>query len=142
MDFSQAFAVSAAGMSVQRMRVEVAALNLANAQAVQAPGAPGYQPLRVVVQPSVPFDARVAAGLQPGTLPSASVEPTIAPPRMVHDAGHPLADERGFVRHAGVDTATEMVTLMSAMRSYEANVAAMNTTRALALKTLEIGRGA
>jgi len=142
MDFTQAFAISAAGMSVQRMRVEVAALNLANAHGVQAPGAPAYQPLRVMVTPSAPFDALVASGLQPGALPTASVQATAAPPRMVHDPGHPLADARGFVHHAAVDPATEMVTLMSAMRSYEANVAAMNTTRTLALKTLEIGRGA
>ena len=141
MDFAQTFAISAAGMSVQRMRVEVAALNLANAQSVQAPGAPAYQPLRVVVAPSLPFEAMVSSGLQPGALPAASVQPAAVAPRMVHDPGHPLADARGFVRQAAVDPATEMVTLMSAMRSYEANVAAMNSARTLALKTLEIGRG-
>lgn len=142
MDFSQAFAISAAGMSVQRMRVEVAALNLANAHSVQAPGAAAYQPLRVLVSPSVPFDALVSEGLQAGAFPSATVQATIVPPRMVHDPGHPLANDRGFVQQAAVDPATEMVTLMSAMRSYEANVAAINTARTLALKTLEIGRGA
>jgi flagellar basal-body rod protein FlgC len=140
MDFSRAFAISAAGMTVQRTRVEIAALNLANAQTVQAPGAPTYQPLRVVIAPATGFDAAVAAGLQDVALPTAVVEPAAAPPRLVHDPGHPLADARGFVHHPGVDPATEMVTLMGAMRSYEANVAAMNTVRALALKTLEIGR--
>lgn len=140
MDFAQAFAISAAGMSVQRTRVEVAALNLANAQSVQAPGTSGYQPQRVVVTPGLPFDALVATGLHTAALPSASIEPATSSPRMVHDPGHPLADARGFVRQAGVDPATEMVTLMGAMRSYEANVAALNTARALALKTLEIGR--
>lgn len=141
MDFAQVFAIGAAGMSVQRTRVEVAALNLANAHTVQAPGSPGYQPQRVVVNPSLPFDVLVASGLHPGALPAASIEPAVSSPRMVHDPGHPLADARGFVRHPGVDPATEMVTLMGAMRSYEANVAALNTARALALKTLEIGRG-
>jgi flagellar basal-body rod protein FlgC len=142
MDFSQVFAVSAAGMSVQRTRVEVAALNLANANTVQAPGTPAYQPLRVVVHPSAPFGALIAAGLQPSALPRASVEAGPAAARMLHDPGHPLADASGFVRQAAVDPATEMVTLMSATRSYEANVAALNATRALVLKTLEIGRGA
>jgi flagellar basal-body rod protein FlgC len=141
MDFNQAFAVSAAGMSVQRTRVEVAALNLANANTVQAPGAPAFQPLRVVVQPSASFETLVAAGLQPATLPRAIVEPGPEATRMHHDPGHPFADAAGFVRQAAVDPATEMVTLMGATRAYEANVAAMNTTRALALKTLEIGRG-
>ena len=136
MDFSQTFAISAAGMAVQRMRVEVAAVNLANAHSVQPPGAAGYQPLRVLVAPSAAFDALVASGL-----PSASVEAAGVAPRRVHDPGHPFADANGFVHQANVDPATEMVTLMSAMRSYEANVAAMNTARSLALKTLEIGRG-
>jgi flagellar basal-body rod protein FlgC len=140
MDFAQTFAISAAGMAVQRTRVEVAALNLANAQSVQAPGVPGYQPLRVLVTPSAPFDSLVATGMQAGALPSATIEASAVAPHMVHDPGHPLADARGFVQHAGVDTATEMVTLMGAMRSYEANVAAMNAARALALKTLDIGR--
>jgi flagellar basal-body rod protein FlgC len=142
MDFAQVFAVSAAGMSVQRTRVEVAALNLANAHSVQAPGAEGYQPQRVVVTPSLSFEEQVATGLQAAVLPGATIEPAATSPRMVHDPGHPMADARGFVRQAGIDPATEMLTLMSAMRSYEANVAALNTARALALKTLEIGRGA
>jgi flagellar basal-body rod protein FlgC len=60
----------------------------------------------------------------------------------MHEPGHPLADAEGFVRYPGVDTATEMVTLTGALRSYEANVAALTTARALALKTLEIGRSA
>jgi len=68
-----------------------------------------------------------------------SVEPTDLPPRMVYEPGHPLANEKGFVAYTGVDSATEMVTLMSAMRSYEANVAAMNAARTMALKALEIG---
>ena len=41
----------------------------------------------------------------------------------------------------GVDSATEMVTLMTALRSYEANVAALNAARTLALRALEIGSG-
>ncbi len=140
MDYSQAFAISAAGMSVQRTRVEVAALNLANAHSVQAADGPAFQPLRVIARPAASFDALVAPGLDAGLLPTASIEPAATLPRMVYEPGHPLADARGFVRHAGIDSATEMVTLMSALRSYEANVAAMNTARSLALKALEIGR--
>lgn len=142
MDFAQVFAVSAAGMSVQRTRVEVAALNLANAHSVQAPGTQAYQPQRVVVTSSLSFEEQVTTGLHAPVLPGATIEPAVSSPRMVHDPGHPLADARGFVRQAGIDPATEMLTLMGATRAYEANVAALNTARALALKTLEIGRGA
>jgi flagellar basal-body rod protein FlgC len=139
MDYARSFAVSAAGMSVERMRVEAAALNLANANTVHGPGAAAYQPVRVVAQ-GAPFSALVdAAGEQ--ELPVAMLAPADVAARMVHEPGHPLANEQGFVTSPGVDAATEMVTLMSAMRSYEANVAAFNTARSLALRTLEIGKG-
>jgi flagellar basal-body rod protein FlgC len=57
----------------------------------------------------------------------------------VLDPGHPQADARGYVSYPGVDPATEMMTMLSASRAYEANVVAMNTARAMAVKALEIG---
>lgn len=138
MDYGRIFALSAAGMGVERMRLEVAAMNLAHAYSAQHPSVPGYQPLRVVAQ-----NAPVAfADMLEGTAaPLANVEPAPVAARLVQEPGHPLADEQGFVAYPGVDPAAEMVSLMTALRSYEANVVALNTARALALKTLEIGRG-
>ena len=140
MDYLQSFSVSAAGMAVERARVEAASLNLAQAHAVQAPGQAGYQPMRVVASGVGDFSSLVNEGVDAVPLPTVSIESTGAPPRLVHDPGHPLADARGFVAYPGVDPAGEMVTLLAATRAYEANVAAMNTARSLALKTLEIGR--
>lgn len=142
MDYARSFAISAAGMHAERTRVEVASLNIANANTVQDSRGAAYQPMRVTARPSLLFGALVDGAAEAAVVPELTVEPSMRPPRMVHEPGHPLADARGFVAYAGVDLATEMVTLMSAMRSYEANVAAMNTARTLALKTLEIGRGA
>lgn len=144
MDYSTTFAISAAGMSVERTRVEVAALNLANANTTAAPGQPGYQPLRVVAAPmqQASFAALMLAGEPAAALkPDVRVEPAPVAPRLVHEPGHPLADERGFVRYPGVDTATEMMSLMAASRAYEANVAALNTARSMTLKALDIGSG-
>jgi flagellar basal-body rod protein FlgC len=153
MDYSQSFAISAAGMNLERTRVDVAALNLANANTIQSVEGAHYRPLRVVARAAamavsgrVPFTDLFNQGIEnsvadmsPLQSSIVSLEPTDSPPRLVYEPGHPMANEKGFVAYAGVDTATEMVTLMSATRSYEANVAAMNTARALALKTLEIG---
>jgi flagellar basal-body rod protein FlgC len=146
MDYATTFAISAAGMTLERTRVDVAALNLANANTLQSPSGVPYQPLRVVAQTTgaaptfaTAMSQGAAQTLQLPDLPVVTIEPMQVSPRMVYDPGHPLANERGFVAHAGVDTATEMVTMMSATRSYEANVAAMNTARTLALKALEIG---
>lgn len=140
MDNNHTFAISAAGMALERTRVEVAALNLANAHTTQAAGQPAYSPLRVVAHAVAP-DAFAAMMLPGKSLdkPDFRVEPAGVAPRMVHEPGHPMADARGFVSYPGVDAAAEMVTLMSATRAYEANVAAMNTARTMALKALDIG---
>lgn len=142
MNLSQTFAISAAGMQVERTRVETAALNLANANTVQVAGKAPYQPMRVV---ATSFASMVSSGLDNATsaiadaLPIATVLPAGAKPRLAYEPGHPLANEQGWVTYSGVDVATEMMTLMSSSRAYEANVAAMNTSKNLVLKTLEIG---
>lgn len=143
MDYLQSFAVSAAGMSAERTRVEVAATNLANANTVQDPASGGYQPLRAVARAvqRPAFADLVNSGIDGVVVPAVTVEPLATRPRMVHEPGHPLANEQGFITYPAVDPAAEMVTLMSATRAYEANVAAMTTARTLALKALEIGRG-
>lgn len=140
MDYHQSFAISARGMTLERMRVDVAALNLANSNTVAGPDGALYRPMRVVARTSFAQALDAVGQLAQGTL-DVRLEPTGQPPRIVHEPGHPLADDKGFVRYAGVDAATEMITLMSAMRSYEANVAAMSTARSMSLKALDIGGG-
>lgn len=57
-----------------------------------------------------------------------------------YDPSHPDADENGYVRYPNVDEAQEMIDMMSATRSYEANVTALNATKSMAMKALEIGK--
>lgn len=149
MDYTQAFAISAAGMSVERTRVDVAALNLANADTIQTADGVSYRPLRVIARTiAAPGNGAFAAevnrglgddGLSMAGLPQIDVEPQTVEPRQVYEPGHPFANKKGFVSYPGVDPATEMVTMTRALRAYEANVAAMNTARTLALKALDIG---
>ena len=138
MDYSRTFAISAAGMNVERLRVDVAALNLANANAAFTAGGANYQPLRVATTAShvQNFGTLVGGGL---AVPQAVVEPGTQPPRQVLEPGNPAADAQGFVRYPGVDTTVEMMNLMSATRAYEANVAALNAARSMAMKALDIG---
>jgi flagellar basal-body rod protein FlgC len=139
MDTSSIFAVSAAGMALERARVEAAALNLANAHTAVPAGQAGYTPVQVVAR-AANFAALVQSESALSALkPEFRLEATRAPAHTVLEPGHPLADAKGFVSYPGVDPATEMMSLMSATRAYEANVAAMNTARTLALKSLEIG---
>jgi len=148
MDYQQSFAVSAAGMSLERMRVDISTLNLANANTVIGAGGTTFQPMKLVPYARTPLAmASVAAGESTFTsminralsAPEARVEPSLAPVRRTYEPGHPYADTQGFVSYPGVDTATEMMTMMSATRAYEANVAAMTMARTMAMKALEIG---
>jgi flagellar basal-body rod protein FlgC len=144
MDYASTFAISGAGMALERTRVEVAALNLANANTTAATGQAPFNPLRVVAAPArgsafAALMATDADGPAAGLGPEFTVEPLAVSPRRVHEPGHPLADAQGFVSYPGVDTAAEMVTLTSASRAYEANVAAMSIARSMALKALDIG---
>jgi flagellar basal-body rod protein FlgC len=146
MDYNQSFAISAAGMVAEHARVDVAALNLANANTVQNAGGSAYQPMRVVMRSTVPesFASQIAAGendtqIVAALVPEAVLEPSTVGPRQVYDPGNPFADGKGMVNYPGVDSATEMVNMMTAVRSYESNVAAMNVAKTLALKALDIG---
>lgn len=144
MDFSYAAAISASGMEVERTRLDVSAINLANLHTTRTADGRLFKPLRVVSgQASVaPFSgAFSAAGDAPGAR-ILGIQQTDVPPRLAYEPGHPDADSRGFVAYPGVDSIVEMVNLMTAVRSYEANVIAMNAAKAMTTKALEIGGGA
>lgn len=142
MDYSSAFQISAAGMNLERARVEVTALNLANMHVPQEGKGAVFQPLRAVARSAaVPsFGASFEAlGARPVVPTEVHMEPTGAAPRLVHEPDHPQADDKGYVAYPGVNHLTEMVNLVSAIRAYEANVVAMNAAKAMALKALELG---
>jgi flagellar basal-body rod protein FlgC len=143
MDYYAAFAIGASGMAVQKTRLDVSALNLANASSTRAGGSL-YQPMTVISAPrtGVRFDPLLSA--QAAALPAlgaevVAVQPLNLPPRLVHEPGHPDADARGFVAYPAVDPLREMLTLMSATRAYEANLSALNAARTMAQRALEIG---
>lgn len=64
-----------------------------------------------------------------------------SPPRLVYEPGHPDADARGFVAYPNVNPLLEMVDLIAARRAYEANVVAIEATKAMVLRSLDIVRG-
>ena len=142
MDYRSIFRVSASGMDIEKLRLDTAALNLANIDTSAAPGGVAFKPLRVVsqaVMPSFGQWMQIQAGSSAGGVGNASVVETDATPRIVHDPADPHADARGDVRYPGVDHAGEMLSIMSALRAYEANVAALGAARTMATHALEIG---
>lgn len=141
MDLYTAFAISSSGMSVEKMRLDVTALNIANVHSTRAGGGQLYQPLSVVSTAKAASFASVFAGAQNAALGAqvADVRATPVPPRLVYEPGHPDADAKGMVAYPGVNMVHEMTTLITATRAYEANVAALNAARVMATKALEIG---
>lgn len=141
MNSFSAMQISAAGMEAQKTRVEAAALNLSNMNTSIAPGTTGFVPLRTVIH-SAPasFATLFDGGAPAGALVNAQMVPqTGTTVRSVYEPGHPDADADGMVSYPGVDHTQEMITVMAALRTYEANLAALEVGKTLALKALEIG---
>jgi len=141
MDYFSAFAISGSGMSVEKLRLDVTALNLANVNSTRGGAGTLYQPLTVVSTAKSGAFAAALAGAGNAALGAKvyEVRPSPMPVRLVYEPSHPDADGKGFVAYPGINSVNEMVTLIAATRAYEANVAALNAAKVMALKTLEIG---
>lgn len=144
MDYMSAFEISASGMTVERARLDATAVNLANANSTRGIDGTLFRPLRVVSGPkagqgfSVTFDA-FSAAQGPRGVAVTEVRRLDVAPRLVFEPAHPDADEKGFVAYPGINPVSEMVNLIATMRTYEANVVAMNAAKTMALKALDIG---
>lgn len=135
------FAISEAGMAFEKSRADAAAANIANMNVTRSAAGGPYVPLQAVAvsKPLRSFSAFMDGNAALLNLPAPEFLQAGVPPKMVFDPSHPDADEKGFVAYPNVNLVTEMVTLMTANRAYQANVAAVNAAKAMALKTLDIG---
>lgn len=123
--------ISGSALSAQSKRMNVAASNLANANSVAGPNGKPYKAKQVIFQQQ----------LANGGVAVKEVVASEAPPRMEYKPGHPLANAEGYVAMPNVDPVAEMVNMISASRSYQANVEVMNTNKDLLMRTLTIGKG-
>ena len=139
MEYFKATEISAAGMAVQKARIEAAALNLANMHSSIAPGTRGFQPVKAVIEPQPAFTAALSGTASRPLQPTARLIETTLPVRTSYEPGHPHADAAGWVAYPAVDHTQEMLTVVSALRTYEANLEALQVGRTLAIKALEIG---
>lgn len=139
MDYNAAFQISASGMAVEKLRLDVTAANIANMNNAATNAAQAYRPLRVVSQAAPLSFGEQFDQLSGGGVQVLAVEPQAVAPRMVYEPGHPYADAKGMVAYPGVNHTAEMVNLNTALRAYEANVAAMNAAKTMAARALDIG---
>jgi flagellar basal-body rod protein FlgC len=150
MGMFDALNVSATGLTAERLRMDVTAENLANAQTTRGADGQPYRRKEVVLsevssggfgsQLAKAIGAGSASGSQPGGVEVTAITQDQTPGKLVYDPGHPDADAEGYVRMPNVDTVAEMVDLISSSRAYEANVTAMNAAKQMFSKTLDLLR--
>jgi flagellar basal-body rod protein FlgC len=148
MGFFGGLEISASGLTAERLRMDVTAENLANAQTTRGADGQPYRRKEVILQETPgSFGATLSAAMGGGNDGSAGgvqvagvVQDTATPLKRVYDPGHPDADAQGYVSMPNVDTVTEMVDLISAQRAYEANVTAMQAAKQMFSRTLDLLR--
>ncbi len=135
-DVFRALEVSASGMHAQRIRMNVAVSNIANFESYTAGGEPFRKLMPVFEAVETPQN------LQKGVIPVrvVSIIQSDEPFRVVYDPSNPRADAQGYVRLPNVELVKEMADMITASRSYEANLNAFNTTADMARRTLELWR--
>ncbi|GAB1477114.1 flagellar basal body rod protein FlgC [Bacillota bacterium] len=143
MDFLSALNISGSGLTAQKLRMDVIAQNIANAQVTRTEDGSPYRRKMVVlnsVEGSFKSELNKAFGRKTGGVQVSRIVEDPTPLVPVYDPAHPDADEEGYVMMPNVNTAQEMIDMLGASRAYESNVTAFNAMKSMAMKALEIGR--
>jgi flagellar basal-body rod protein FlgC len=142
MDILNTFRISSSALQAQTTRLNTISSNLANVETTSTPEGGPYKKKSVVFQ-SAPLSFQeqlegISNGVQ-GVNVTKITEDTNAP-RKVYNPSHPDAKEDGYVEMPNISVLEEMVDMMSATRSYQANVTSIKMAKRMAMKALEIGR--
>jgi flagellar basal-body rod protein FlgC len=136
-----AIEVGASGLTAQRRRLEVLVSNLVNANTTQPAGMEPYRRKDVLFtasNPEMSFGAVLEDAVQGVEI--SKVVTDASDPQKRFEPNHPHADKEGYVYYPNVNAMEEMVNVLSATRSYEANLQAVNMAKEMQQKTLEILR--
>jgi flagellar basal-body rod protein FlgC len=128
-------------MSAQRVRLNLVSSNLANVNTTRTEEGGAYKRMRPV------FSSMLTGSSDPDSPDAAlrgvevvAIDKDQRPGAIIHDPGHPDADENGNVEMPNVNVMEEMVDMMTASRSFEANVQAFTSLKEMVLRSLDIGR--
>ncbi len=132
------------GMTAERLRLDVISNNLANVNTTRTKEGGPYRRQIVVYTPRDEYNTfaqMLSQKLEAGKgVRVVGITEDNSPTPMIYDPSHPDADAKGYVHMPNVNVVAEMVDMITATRSYEANVASISSAKAMALKALEIGR--
>ena len=145
MDLLKAMDIAASGMAAQRTRLNVISMNLANANTTKTKDGTPYRRKTAVFQTIPthnPFELELQKSLDRKihAVRVREIMPVRGDFKRIFDPSHPDADETGYLYLPNVNLIEEMVNMLNANRSYEANASVIKAARDMALKALEIGR--
>ncbi|PYS41911.1 MAG: flagellar basal body rod protein FlgC [Acidobacteria bacterium] len=146
MNIFTALDINATGLTAQRQRIEVISSNLANASTTRTTEGGPYRRKDLVFESTSPessfasaFSAQLESGVEQAVQVIGIYEDA-SPFIRKYEPAHPDADAEGYVTYPNVSPIEEMVNLLSATRSFEANTQAINAIKEIAAKSVEIGR--
>lgn len=125
--------ISASGLTAQRLRLDIIASNLANIETTRTSEGTPYRRQIPIFREIFDQYNRMSKGVEVVAIVRDS-----SPFRMVYDPGHPDANQEGYVLYPNVNPVVEMTDMISATRSYEANLSLITSAKSMFLKALEI----
>jgi len=128
---------TAAALDAERTRLDVISENIANADTTHGPDGKPYQRQVVVFESAL---QQAMNGVQIPTLRVAGIERDPTPSEMVYEPGNPDADAHGMVAMPNVNVQEEMADMISASRTFDANLAVVKNARDMAEQVLAIGK--
>tara|TARA_B100000683_G_C12450504_1_gene539917 strand:+ start:532 stop:969 length:438 start_codon:yes stop_codon:yes gene_type:complete len=145
MDFFTSMNVSSSGMASNRKRMNAISSNIANAQTTRTVEGGPYRRKEVVFgsEPARENFSDVLEGEMGANIQKVHATEVLSvneAPILKYEPGHVDANDKGYVAYPNVNVMKEMADMISASRSYEANISALNTAKSMAMKSLEIGR--
>jgi len=145
MGLFEAIGIAGSGLTAERIRMDVTAENLANADTTKAANGKPYQRQEVELAQVGSSDfggalssaiSRSAAGSPAGGVQVTGIVSDATPDQQVYDPGSPEADAQGYVKMPNISTVTEMTDLISESQSYQSDVTAMQTAKSMFTSTL------
>jgi flagellar basal-body rod protein FlgC len=141
MDILPGSNITASALNAEKLRMQIIAQNIANAHTTMTASGEPYRRQAVAFEAAMDRSRSLGDNLSLSELKGVRVSEILEDRsdfRRVFEPNHPHADARGFIAMPNVDTAIEMVDMISSSRSYEANLAVMKTSRQLAKQALAI----
>ena len=135
MSINQIFDIASTGMAAQRLRAQLVATNLANAETTRTREGGPYRRRDAVFQSQ---DLGFSGALASAGVRVASIQTSQEPFLTRYEPGHPDANSDGVVNYPNINPVEEMVNLTEASRSYEANIAVVRSAKAMATSALGI----